>query len=55
MAVAAAAPTNLADPVSTAPWPGYIVKYGVANCPAEVLRVVAAMCEAMAELRKEAN
>ena len=33
----------------------YILQYGVANCTADVLRVVAAMCEAMAELKREAK
>jgi predicted amidohydrolase YtcJ len=31
----------------------YILRYGVEGCTADVLRVVAALCEAVAELKEE--
>lgn len=31
----------------------YILRYGVGGCTADVLRVVAALCEAVAELKEE--
>ena len=31
----------------------YILRYGVVGCTADVLRVIAALCEAVAELKEE--
>lgn len=33
----------------------YILRYGVDGCTADVLRVIAALCEAVAELKEESN